>query len=146
MTYSCYPGNFVCNCVYELFQLTAKFEQLFQSISQIETDISLLDMHSLTDMVDHIQLIIKTLQVFEKEVDQMKRETDALEADEPELRQNLAMLEQKLALLTTRSEKALKIVEVCFEGYRFRVLCLINCDLNAVSRMPSRNKTSSGMS
>lgn len=72
----------------------------------------MLDMHSLTDMVDHIQLIIKTLQVFEKEVDHMKQETDALEADEPELRQNLGMIEQKLALLTTRSEKALKIVEV----------------------------------
>lgn len=94
------------------FQLSAKFEQLFQSISQIEADFSLLDMHSLTDMVDHIQLIIKTLQVFEKEVDQMKKEIAALDGDETVLRDNVLVIEDKLAQLTTRSEKALKIVEV----------------------------------
>lgn len=95
---------------FSFFQLSAKFEQLFQSISQIETDFSLLDMHSLTDMVDHIQLIIKTLCVFEKEVAQMKTETAAL--DEPALSDNVRVIEDKLAHLTTRSEKALKIVEV----------------------------------
>lgn len=94
------------------FQLSAKFEEIFQSISQIEADLSLLDMHSLTDMVDHIQLIIKTLQVFEKEVDLLKRDMAALDVDEPALRENLRLIEDKLGILTTRSAKALKIVQV----------------------------------
>lgn len=95
-------------------QLSAHFEQLFQSISQIEADFSLLDMHSLTDMVDHIQLIIKTLQVFETEMVQLKREIAALEDPEPALEDNARLVEDKLAKLTTRSEKALKIVMVSF--------------------------------
>lgn len=102
-----------------IFQLSAKFDQLFQSIAQIEADISLLDMHSLTDMVDHIQLIIRTLQILENEIDQIKKEVATIEADEPELRHNIQMIEDKLAQLTIRSEKALKIVQVCL-----KVCCL----------------------
>lgn len=40
----------------------------------------------------------------------MKKETAAL--DEPALTDNVRVIEDKLAQLTTRSEKALKIVEV----------------------------------
>lgn len=76
-------------------------------------------MHSLTDMVDHIQLIIRTLQILENEIDQIKKEVATIEADEPELRHNIQMIEDKLAQLTIRSEKALKIVQVCL-----KVCCL----------------------
>lgn len=108
------------------FQLSAKFEEIFQSISQIEADLSLLDMHSLTDMVDHIQLIIKTLQVFEKEVDQLKREMTAMDIDEPTLRENIRVIEDKLSILTTRSAKALKIVQVWGQSSKLQLMVAIN--------------------
>lgn len=94
------------------FQLSSKYEQLFQSISKIEADISVLDMHSLTDMVDHIQLILKTLIVFDKETAQLKKDVQVIEGNEPELLKKVELIENKLMQLTGRSEKALRIVEV----------------------------------
>lgn len=71
-------------------------------------------MHSLTDMLDHIRVIIKTLQIFETEVHTLKKDTDKIceDAGEPELSYNIRLIEDKLSQLTTRSGKALKIVEV----------------------------------
>lgn len=70
-------------------------------------------MRSLTDMVDHIQLIIKTLQVFDNEVDQLKKDANAIDATDSSLQENIRLINDRLTKLTTRSEKALKIVEVC---------------------------------
>lgn len=75
----------------------------------------MLDMHSLTDMVDHIQLILKTLQVFNYEVVQLKQHIHPMDSDQLELLSSVRLLEDKLAEVTTRSDKALKLVKVSFQ-------------------------------
>lgn len=102
-----------------------RFGNLFQSISQIGADVAVLDMHSLTDMVDHIQLITKTLQVFDGEIAQLKQDIKPLEQDDPELKANVYLLEDKLSQLTNRSEEALKMVEVRYNINLF-VFILMN--------------------
>lgn len=92
--------------------MRVQFENLFRSISNVEADVSLLDMHSLTDMVDHIRVIIKTLQVYEVDAARLKATASRLDDADPEITANVREIEDKLADLTSRSAKALKIVEV----------------------------------
>lgn len=81
----------------------------------------MLDMHSLTDMVDHIQLIIKTLQVFDIEIVDLKQNIKFMAESDPELNDSVRILEDKLNKLTDRSEHALRMVNVRYYFIHIRV-------------------------